>query len=190
MSGTLAKYVGQDETIIVLQPDESLGPFLPLDVITAIGFALITALTTAAGRAAIQAAARGANSDITAILGMPAVLSATQVLTPSGTANAAVLAAMLGGFFPNPNVQILTAGTTTLDGTAGTLWFDSTGGAVICVVPRSLGPKLIFGIMTAGSAPVTVQDDLGAVKFVMLAAGQAMVTISVASNTVVAGGVQ
>lgn len=190
--GKVIAYVGTTRTIVVLEPDESEGPFLPLSVISDIGFALITAANTASGRAAIQAAARGSNNDITQMLGMSPVDAATQVLTPQGTANAAVLAAMLGGFFQISNVTILT-GDATADASWGIVWIDASGGGFNVTVPRALSvtDKSFFAIKTGtDSNAVTFKDDLGALKFTMLTGGQAFALVSVHDGAVVAGGVQ
>lgn len=188
--GKVIAYAGSKRTIIVLEPDDSLGPFLPLSVITDIGYAVITALTTAQGRAAIAAAARGANSDITEILGMSPVNSASEVLTPQGTANAAVLAVMLGGFVPSAVVLQLTA-NATLDGTAGVIWANSAGGSFTITVPRSLrSPNSYFGtIMLNGANPVAIVDDLGALKFTLSTTGRAFAIVSVNANAVLVSGV-
>lgn len=190
--GQVVKYVGNTKTIIVLEPDASEGPYVPLSLVTDIGLALITALTTAAGRAAIQAAANGANSDITALLGMLPVDSVTEVITPEGTANMAVLAAALTGYFPVSTV-INASADVTVDGAVGVVWGTSAGGAFSITAPRTLGTpnaKVFFVIKTnAEPNPIAIQDDTLALKFSLVNAN-AFAIVSVNANTVVAGGSQ
>lgn len=190
MTGKVAAYIGPNRTVIVLQPDASEGPYLPLSVISDIGYALIVAATTAVARAAIGAAARGINDDITEILGMSSVDTADVVLTPEGTANAAVLAALLAPYVPVSTVVEIDEAATA-DETWGVVWADSTAAAFDITVPRALGAtdKSFIVLLVAGTNPVTIKDDLGAVKFTLLAAGQSLAFVSTHNNTVVAGGV-
>lgn len=190
MAPRVFTFVGPNKTVIVLEPDASDGPFLPLSVITDIGYALITAATTAQGRAAIAAASRGANADITEILGMDPVDTADKVLTPLGTANGAVLAAMLAPFVPVSSVVTVSASSPALT-SWGVVWGDTTSAEVDITVDRTLGTpnaKSFIVMLKAGANPLVIKDDAGAIKATLLTAGQSFAIVSVYNNTVVVGG--
>lgn len=189
MSGNVIAYVGVKKSIIVLELDTSEGPYVPLSIVSDIGLALITAANVTAGRNAIQAAGRGVNGDITQIVGMSPVLTATEVLTPQGTANAGVLAEMLGGIFQISSVTKLT-GAATADATWGIVWADASAGAFPITVPRTLDRSFMVLKTDASSNPVSIVDDLGAPVFTLLTGRQAFALVSVSDNVVVAGGVQ